>query len=109
MEFVDHLFWRDTNCANEKRCLVSDYYVCELRKLALGIVILGEWVVSEKCPKISLQQAYIRLSGITANLGNKQINTERRVLVLEVFFDIVDRLLQHLGVLVQAANNPNAT
>jgi hypothetical protein len=55
-----------------------------------------------------LQQAYIGLPCITADLGNKQINTERRVLVFEVFFDIINGLLQHLGVLVQTTNYPNA-
>ena len=51
---------------------------------------------------------YVRLPGIAANLRNQKIDAKRRVLVFEVFLDLVNGLLQHLRVLAKPSNDADA-
>ena len=57
----------------------------------------------------NISETYIRLPGIASDLWDKQVDAERRVLVLEVALELVDIVLQDLWALAHSANNTNPT
>ena len=51
----------------------------------------------------------ICLASVSSNLREQQVNTEWRVLIFEVCPNLIDAVLQDFGVLVETADDTNAT
>ena len=53
-------------------------------------------------------QAYVRLPCVSSNLWQSKVDTKRRILVLELRFQLVDCALEHLRAHANAPNDANA-
>ena len=53
-------------------------------------------------------QAYVRLPCVSSNLWQSKVDTKRRILVLELQFQLVDCALEHLRAHANAPNDANA-
>lgn len=56
-------------------------------------------------PHSSAYVVSVGLPGVTSDLGKEEIDTEGRILVLEVSLELLDVLLEHLGGVSYSSND----
>lgn len=91
VELVDGPFGWDTDGRDEEGGLLGDDNINEFGELTLSVIGLRVDMSDLLCGKIHMQETtYIGLASASTDLGEKEIDTERSVLVLEVLFDQLD-------------------
>ena len=86
---LNHMWWRDSDSADEQLCALLDRDGDQLVQLAVGVVVVG-------------------LARAVADLGESKVDAEGEVLGGEVFLELVDDLAELSRGVAQAANAANA-
>lgn len=95
MELVDDGLGRDTDGADEQFGTAVDYYVDELVELALRVVVAGNPLAT--FTSCVLENRYVLgLSRAATDLGEEQIDTEGRTLVVKEALQLGDLLAEHV-------------
>jgi hypothetical protein len=106
VQLLDDVFRGDTDGRDEQLGTGLDDDVDQLIELALGVVIAARSMWSAEGPP--RRHRIIDLLGfprIATNLGQQEIDAKRRILVVEVRLELLDLIPEHLGGVVDAAQN----
>jgi hypothetical protein len=95
VELLDDGLGRDANGAHEELGAAVDNYIDELVQLTLGVVVATTSLDESPCVSVTCLHI-LGLSRATANLRKKQVNTERRALVVEEALQLGDLLAEHV-------------
>jgi len=90
VELVDDGLWWDTDGRDEELGARLDDNVDELVELALGVIVVG-------------------LAGVTANLWEKEIDTEWSVLIVQVRLELSNLLAEHVWGVADTTDNTETT
>lgn len=89
VQALDDVSGRHTDGRDKQRDLLFNDDINQLVQLALGVVVVG-------------------LAGVAADLGQQQVDAKRRGLVVQIRLELGNLVAQHVGRVVDAANDAQA-
>ena len=112
MQAVHHLFRGNSDSTHEERALVPNHDFSQLGKLAVCVIVLRMPRTRKSSVQIHVGNAmhtYVCLAGVASDLREQKVDAERCIFVLKMGFDVVNRLLEDFGRLVQSTDDADAT
>lgn len=113
VQTLDHLFWRDTNGRDKQTCAGINDDVDEIVELAFCVVIAAVSLVSEMPRIVSCseqgQASLLCLARTATDLWKQEVDTKRRILVLEEALELGDLLAKHVWSVSYAADDTDSS